>query len=179
MTEINTKSEIIFALQDSNQRAQAWFSNIPVQDFFIRQGEVWSASDNLDHMIKAVKPVAKAMKLPKVALQTMFGKPGQASRPYDKICSIYRAEIAKGAKASGSFLPNQETPNADAENKKAELLQKFSSAVENLISTAEKWGENELDQYQLPHPLIGKLTVREMLFFTIYHNLRHASQEGD
>jgi hypothetical protein len=28
-------------------------------------------------------------------------------------------------------------------------------------------------------PLIEKLTIREMIFFTIFHNLRHASREGD
>jgi hypothetical protein len=28
-------------------------------------------------------------------------------------------------------------------------------------------------------PLLGKLTIREMLYFTIHHNLRHASQEWD
>jgi len=38
---------------------------------------------------------------------------------------------------------------------------------------------HSVDQYQLPHPVLGKLTIREMLFFTIYHNLRHASQAGD
>ena len=48
-----------------------------------------------------------------------------------------------------------------------------------LVSTTEKWQENDLDRYQLPHPLLGKLTIREMLYFAIYHNLRHASQEGD
>ena len=35
------------------------------------------------------------------------------------------------------------------------------------------WSEKDLDKYKLPHPLLGKLTVREMLFFTIYHNEHH------
>jgi hypothetical protein len=30
--------------------------------------------------------------------------------------------------------------------------------------------------YRLPHPLLGKLTVREMLFFTVYHNAHHLDQ---
>jgi uncharacterized damage-inducible protein DinB len=30
-----------------------------------------------------------------------------------------------------------------------------------------------LDRLRLPHPALGKLTVREMLFFTIYHNIHH------
>jgi len=178
MSEINSKLEIISALNESTQRAQAWFQDQPADVFFTRQGEIWSASDNLDHMIKAIKPIIKALKLPKVALQTMFGKPGNSSRTYEEICEIYRTEIARGAKASGSFLPNQAAPE-NAEEKKMELLHQLAVAMDKLIAQVETWEENHLDEAQLPHPIIGKLTIREMLFFTIYHNLRHASQEGD
>ena len=31
----------------------------------------------------------------------------------------------------------------------------------------------DLDAVLLPHPLLGKLTVREMLFFTVYHVQHH------
>ncbi len=178
MTTIKTKIEIISALKDSHQRAQTWFSAIPAKDFFHREGEVWSASDNVDHLIKSIKPVAKAMGLPKLALQTMFAKPEKDSRTYDVICAIYRDEIARGGKAGGSFLPNQEAPE-NPEERKTELLSRLSEAIAKLVSTFEKWEEDALDEAQLPHPLIGKLTLREMLYFTIYHNLRHASQEGD
>ena len=58
-------------------------------------------------------------------------------------------------------------------------MDQWSKVNAELLSAVEKWDETELDQYMLPHPILGKLTVREMLFFTIYHNLRHASQEGD
>ena len=179
MVEIFTKPELIAALKDSNQRAESWFSAMPARDFFTRHGEVWSPSDNVDHLIKAVKPIAKALKLPKITLQAMFGKPEKPSMTYEELCKVYRAEIAKGARASGRYLPNQETPTDLAEDKKKLLLEQWSKANTELLSVVEKWDENELDQYQLPHPLIGKLTIREMLFFTIYHNLRHASLEGD
>jgi uncharacterized damage-inducible protein DinB len=176
---IQSKPEIISALQDSNQRAQAWFSAISTQDYFTRQGEVWSASDNVDHMIKSVKPIVKALKLPRVALQTMFGKADKPSRTYEEVCQTYRAEIAKGAKASGRYLPEEDVPVENREAFKEQQLGEFSKAVEALVSVCENWEEAALDQYQIPHPVIGNLTVREMLFFTIYHNLRHASQEGD
>jgi hypothetical protein len=35
------------------------------------------------------------------------------------------------------------------------------------------WREADLDRYLLPHPLLGKLTLREMLHFTLYHNYHH------
>jgi hypothetical protein len=179
MTEITTKADLITALKHSNQRAQNWFLEIPTNNFFSRNGDVWSASDNVDHLIKAVKPIVRALKLPKFTLQAMFGKPDRQSKPYEEICRIYRDEIAIGAQASGKFLPNQETPTDNADVKKQTLMDQWSRANADLLSTVEKWGEAELDQYLLPHPILGKLTIREMLFFTIYHNLRHASQEGD
>ncbi len=178
MPAIKSKLEIVSAMKDSGQRALDWFSEIADKDFFTREGEVWSASDNVDHMIKAIKPVAKAINLPKIALQSMFARPENPSRSYDEICIIYRAEIAKGAKASGAFLPNQEMPENPKE-KKMELLDQLARALEKLILAVEKWDDKELDEARLPHPILGKLTVREMLYFTIYHNLRHARQEGD
>ena len=179
MTEITTKDRLIDLLRDSNRRVTEWFTAIPADDFFTRQGEVWSASDNVDHLIKAHKPIAMALKLPKITLRAMFGKPDRASISYEELCQNYREEIAKGAQASGRYLPNQQTMDSNAEIKKLRLLAQVSKASKELVAAAERWGETELDDYLLPHPILGKLTVREILFFTIYHNLRHASQEGD
>jgi hypothetical protein len=179
MTEIYSKENLLAVLRDSNQRAANWFRAIPADDFFIRQGEIWSHSDNLDHLIKAVMPVTKALKLPKLTLHAMFGKPEKASVSYDELCQRYRDEIARGGQASGRYLPNQTVPDGNTEEVKKDLLHQWSNASEELVSVAGKWEENDLDHYQLPHPLLGKLTIREMLYFTIYHNLRHASQEGD
>ena len=179
MVDINTKPELIAALKDSNQRAENWFRAIPSTDFFTRSGDVWSPSDNVDHLIKAVGPVAKALKLPKITLQAMFGKAEKPSMRYEELCKVYRDEILRGAQASGRYLPNQESPTHDAEDKKNTLLETWSRANAELLSVVEKWDIDEMDRYLLPHPLIGKLTIREMIYFTIYHNLRHASLEGD
>lgn len=179
MKEIVSKDTLFSALRESNQRAERWFGEIPADDFFKRQGEEWSPSDNLDHMIKAVKPITKALKLPKITLQAMFGKPEKPSMTYEELCRIYREAIANGGQASGRYLPEQKDPVDGGEEEKEHLLAEWRAASGALVSTAETWQESDLDQYQLPHPLLGKLTVREMLYFTIYHNLRHASQEGD
>lgn len=179
MMEITTKTKLFAELKESNQRVTKWFIGIPSEDFFTRHGEVWSASDNLDHLIRSHKPISKALKLPKFTLLAMFGKPERQSRSYEEICQVYRDEIARGAQASGRFLPEQQSPVEAAEEKKTELLEQWSKVSAELVLVAEKWNDSELDGYLLPHPLIGKLTIREMLFFTIYHNLRHVSQEGD
>jgi DinB superfamily len=176
--EVTNKETIFAELKNSCQRAIDWFNAIPSDQFFIRSGEVWSASDNVDHLIKSIKPVVLALKIPKLGLQTMFGKAEHPSKTYDEICEVYVAQLTKGAQASGQYLPNQETPK-QSEEKKKELLNQLDKAGNSLISAVEKWQDADLDQYQLPHPILGKLTVREILFFSIYHVLRHARIEGD
>jgi uncharacterized damage-inducible protein DinB len=179
MTAIATKDDLLAALQESSQRAANWFLDIPAADFFRRAGDVWSPSDNLDHLIKSVKPITKALKLPGITIHAMFGKPDMASVSYEELCQRYRDEIARGGQASGRYLPEQKNPVTEAESQKNDLLEEWKTASSELITVTAQWQEEDLDRYQLPHPLLGKLTLREMLYFVIYHNLRHASQEGD
>lgn len=178
MTVITTKPDLLNLLNNSNRRVIQWFADIPVEQFFTRQGEVWSASDNLDHLIRAHEPLVKALKLPKIALRAMFGRAQRSSMLYEELCQMYRNELAKGAQASGRYLPNEEDRNPSAKTKER-LLEQFSQTSAELVSAVESWEQEDLDKYLLPHPILGKLTIKEMIFFTIYHNLRHASQEGD
>lgn len=43
----------------------------------------------------------------------------------------------------------------------------------SLTSTMEQWEDAALDQYLAPHPLLGKITLRELGYFTIYHTEHH------
>jgi hypothetical protein len=52
----------------------------------------------------------------------------------------------------------------------------LADAVEELARRIGTWSETDLDRYRLPHPLLGRLTVREMLFFTVQHLAHHASK---
>ena len=160
------------------KRAIAWFDAIPPDEFFTRYGEAWSASDNVDHLIRAIRPVRLALKIPRSILQMIFGQVTRPSRTYDEICKFYETRIAEGGRASGIYLPRQKTPEHPKKEKK-KLLERLEKAADSLHSELKQWEDADLDQYQLPHPLLGKLTVREMLFFSIYHTLRHARPEGD
>ena len=48
----------------------------------------------------------------------------------------------------------------------------FDNAMK-LNYNSDKFSEDEIDTYILPHPLLGKLTIREMIYFTIYHVEHH------
>jgi DinB superfamily len=77
-------------------------------------------------------------------------------------------KLAKGGQASGRFVPKEISPQ-----EKPLLPKAIMHYTNELCKKLEKLSEEELDTYLLPHPLLGKLTFREMLYFTAYHAEHH------
>jgi hypothetical protein len=179
LTDLPDKAAILTALAEARRGATQWFIDSPEETFFTHNTDEWSASENVDHLIRAVQPVAVAMGLPRFVLAGLFRKSQRSSRSYEEICEFYRGELARGAQASGRYIPAQQQAGKRAGEKKTRLLERWNRAGIRLESIASKWNDTDLDMYRLPHPILGLLTVRETLFFTIYHILRHASLEGD
>ena len=111
--------------------------------------------------------------MPRLVLGFRFGRHRGPSRSFDEVVDLYRAALAGGAGA-GRFTPS-ERPEDVAPGEWRELVKTtWSHASAALFEVIGRWSEKALDRYQLPHPLLGKMTVREILYFTLYHNAHHA-----
>jgi hypothetical protein len=128
----------------------------------------WSSGQNLDHLYRAIRPVNLGLWLPKWMPKLLFGKSNRLSKTYDVLVAKYQSKLQAGAVASGVFIP----PIIHI-SKRTYLLKKLRQERDTMIRLIDKWTERELDTLLLPHPILGKLTVREMLFFTIYHAEHH------
>ena len=56
---------------------------------------------------------------------------------------------------------------------KERLIKQLNNTVDKLIDKLNQKSEEELDTIFIPHPLLGKITLRELYYFTIYHILHH------
>ena len=166
--QIHNKPEIISALNEKIDAFNNYITPLSKEQFEATPNGKWSAGQNLDHLIRAIKPLQPAYGLPKIALRIMFGKTNRSSKPFDELVAKYKAKLAAGGRASGPFIP----PFISFE-KKDVLIRKYTEQKQKLISKIEKQNEKDLDVYILPHPLLGKVTLREMLYFTIHHNEHH------
>jgi hypothetical protein len=91
------------------------------------------------------------------------------SRSYEELVIKYKAKLAAGGKATSRFIPKKEISISAS-------TQKLTRLINSLCANLNSYSETQLDQFILPHPLLGKLTLREMLYFTIYHVQHHFDQ---
>jgi G:T/U-mismatch repair DNA glycosylase len=166
--QIHNKPQIISALNEKIDIFNSYILSLNQVQFVATPNGKWSAGQNLDHLIRAIKPLQLAYGLPKFALLILFGKTNRPSRTYEELVTKYKTKLLAGGKASGPFIP----PTINFE-KRENLIKKYNEQKQKLIARIEKQSEKDLDVYILPHPLLGKVTLREMLYFTIHHNEHH------
>jgi cobalamin biosynthesis protein CbiD len=163
-----TKHEITSLLSEKHKQFLASFPPLSEKEFTTSINGKWSPAQQLDHIIRSASPVVMAFGLPGFILKWKFGTANRSSKTYDALVEKYHTKLAAGGKASKQFIPTavnfQEREAAIA--KVDALIQKLNKRVENK-------SEATLDKLILPHPLLGKLTFREMLYFTAYHAEHH------
>jgi hypothetical protein len=173
----SSQSEILSALSEVSNEVENQFNSIPADVFFVNQPPAWSPAEKLLHLIKSVAAVSKGLKLPRTAISLMFGKSDGPGKSFIELREVYLDQIKKGARASEKFVPSVDLNPADKTQEKARMIEKWKEVSGRLNSALEEWKEEDLDRYLMPHPILGKLTVREMLFFTLYHNRHHMPRE--
>ena len=166
-----TRDDILQKLDEVDEESATYWGAFEARAFFAKLGDAWSPAENVRHLVKSIRPVTQAMKMPRIVLRLKFGKPAYESVSYDQLVERYHALLAAGGNA-GRFAPSPREEH-ELEARRAEILSQHREANRALRAAIGRWPEVSLDRHQLPHPLLGNLTVREMLYFTLYHQLHH------
>jgi hypothetical protein len=168
-----SRDDLVAALEDMHREVGAYFAELPGDALFRHpEAGVWSQAENLVHLVKAVKALADAMGRPRWLLAILFGTARGPSRRFEEMRRVYQERLARGGRAGGRFVPDTLEPE-DSQVARSRMLAGWQRVGADLVGKVRRWPEASLDRYRLPHPLLGKLTVREMLFFTLYHDRHH------
>jgi hypothetical protein len=162
------KAEINAALQSGHHQFANYTNGLSKADLLFSKEDKWTAAQQVDHILKSIKPLAQGLLLPKFVVKLVWGKANRNSKTYDELIHKYLEKLKLGGKATKPFVPSE----IDAATV-PELNQKINQAINRLIKNLGKYTEEELDIVILPHPLLGKVTLREMMYFTIYHVQHH------
>ena len=162
------KEELAILLQDNHAKFIQQMQGLNEVDFCYAPEGKWSAGQQLDHIVRSVSPVNMAMGLPKFIVKWKFGTANRPSKTFEGLVEKYNRKLQEGGKASGRFVPLPVSGH-----QKDDLIKQLNLLVASLSHKTTKHSEEALDKYILPHPLLGKLTLREMLYFTAYHVEHH------
>jgi hypothetical protein len=173
ITPPHDAAEIRRALTRVHAEGHAFALVIPVTPFFAPQGEGWSPAIHLRHLTRSTRPVAQALGIPRWVLRLRFGRATSPSRRWEPLVSDYRAALAAGGRAAPRFVPTDAPSSSAPEARRTEILRSWHDSVRTLDLRLSRWPEDALDAVRVPHPLLGLLTMREMLLFTVYHTAHH------
>lgn len=170
MPQLQTNAEIYIALQAAFDDLKDACLTIPDNTFFNQPENKWSKAQHLQHIIISTQTSTAAFALPLFVVRLVGGKPKRPSLTYDELVAKYLQKLSDGGRASGRYIPKQ----VQQEIGKDRMLARWQRATDTFLSAFEKVKEDSLlDKYQVPHPLLGKITLRELAYFTIYHTAHH------
>ena len=174
--DLRTREQIGRALLASERDVANFFTSLSSDALSLRVGSAWAALEQLEHLNSSVGAVAKGFAAPKLLLRLRFGRAKERGRSYTQLRDEYRARLAAGGRASGAFVPKPpDASTASIESRRGDQLERWHRRNGRLRRAVNSWSEAQLDTMQLPHPLLGSITAREMLYFTIYHAEHHVA----
>ncbi len=144
-----TKIEVTSKIKATAMDYMRFCNEIDNSLYFKETGDKWNTSENTRHLTLAASPLILAFSLPRVILKIAFGKSNRNSLTYDAMLIKYHDRLQKGGKASKPYVPikGQRDVTKDVE------LKDFMRIHDKFIAKLEKWKDEELDIYILPHPL--------------------------
>ena len=165
------KEEIIQLIQDKHQELYRWLEKHPIDLWAEGPEGKWTSGQHIVHLIHSAQPLNKALKIPKFILKWKFGRPNRTARTYNEVKKRYLERLSEAQEdiLSPYSRDMPETPPTS----KNDWIKKLKKEEQIYISLVLKWKEKDLDKVLLPHPLMGRMLLREMLMWTAYHTEHH------
>jgi hypothetical protein len=159
-----TKKAIIQLLQSNHNEYIVFIDKLTQAQFIKVVNNKWTAGQQTEHLCKTTKPLLLPFMLPTWLLKLKFGVANRPSKTYEALVEKYNIKLLTAAAAPSKF-----TPQTVSFEMKEKLLANLKKNVRILCKLIATKSENDLDRCILPHPLLGKITLREMLYFTVHH----------
>ncbi|MEZ6005213.1 MAG: DinB family protein [Planctomycetota bacterium] len=170
-----TPGQMKSALLGEADRIARAFEKLEPTAFVAPQGNHWSAAQHLGHIEWASRTVAGAMSRPPALLLLRFGPRIRPEWSADSLRERYQEALAL-TQAPAAFRPRDPKPGDPTPEFQAKALDTWRQTLENLAQQALTYPHWALHRTRVPHPVLGKITIWEVLLFTLLHNAHHLAR---
>lgn len=159
-----TKKELIQSFGRKHQEFVDYIGSLSPEEFCTKKEEGWTPGQHQEHILLTILPLQKVLFSQEYIRET-FGKIDRSTLDYNSVIKNY---LNTSLQAPEMYIPSEISSEA-----KTTINQKIQETVSNIQNLLEKYAEEELNQLILPHPLLGKLSIKEMFYLMTYHPTRH------
>jgi len=133
----------------------------------------WTTGQQVLHLLQSIKPLNTALSLPKFLLKYKYGVTNRDVRDYDSVIKRYQERLPEAKEATFKGSQKMTPPKLQDKNY---LITRLKVENKKLQHKVKKWTDKDLDNLILPHPLMGKMPVREIIMWSAYHAEHHTKQ---
>tara|TARA_R110001632_G_scaffold23425_3_gene66307 strand:+ start:7314 stop:7838 length:525 start_codon:yes stop_codon:yes gene_type:complete len=164
------KKEIIDSLEIKHNELFKWLENHPDEKWILGPESKWTTGQHLLHLVISLRMLNKALSMPKFILKYKFGKSNRPSRSYEQVAKRYEERLVENQERAQAFNKDLKTPSLE---EKKQLQSNLQILNKKLQYKTNKLKDSQLDTILLPHPLMGKMTLREIIMWTAHHTQHH------
>lgn len=103
-------------------------------------------------------------------LKYKFGKANREVRRYEQVVQRYRDKLVENKEKAKTYNAAVATPS---EKEFKQLLKSLHNQKKKLQNKTQIMSDKKLNFLIVPHPLMGKIPLREIIMWTAYHTEHH------
>ena len=166
------KEAIAILLEEKKKILFNWLENTPEDNWEKGPENKWTVSQQILHLTNSLQLLNNALSYPRFFLKYKFGTCNREPRDYNTVAEKYQQKLIENKDRARVF--NQKLKKPLLKDRKR-LLTRLQIQSKKLQYKLLKSSDINLDTLVIPHPLMGKMTIREIIMWTAHHTEHHTA----
>lgn len=164
------KEDIADLIEEKYDELISWLENQPKEAWTEGPEDKWTTGQQALHLLQSIIPINDALSMPKFVLRYKYGKANRVFRTYDELEKRYQERLLE---AKGKTFKSSKHMKVPPLVDKHYILNRLQIEHKKLQYKTRRISDNNLDLLVLPHPLMGKMPIREIIMWTASHVDHH------
>lgn len=166
------RDEIADLLEEKYHALLDWLENQEDEKWMSGPENKRTEGQQALHLLKSITPLNDVLSMPRFMFKYTLGTANRAPRDYDTIVADYLERLEAYKKTAKP----PKTLSVPKIRDKRYILTRLQVESKKLQYKTRRISDKNLDTLVLPHPVMGKILIREMLMWCAYHAEYHFKQ---
>ena len=164
------KEDIADLLEVKHQLLFNWIAKQPKDIWEKGPDKKWTTGQQIQHLVNSLQALNNTLSYPRFFLKYKFGTCNRETRDYETVAKNYQKKLIENKDIVRVFNQKLKKPTL---KERERLLTRLQIQSKKLQYKTKQISDKNLDTLVIPHPLMGKMTVREIIMWTAYHTEHH------